>query len=125
MDEVREVSVWNKKRIFAGVVLIVFLAAGIYFVKTKILGENSNLVENNKSVKGVVAKEEEKIIPDFNLQEAVKNKINSIKQEVSGLNIVEIASSSPQVQKVLNDIKALEQYPTNQAREICKQICSF
>jgi hypothetical protein len=35
---------------------------------------------------------------------------------------VEIASSSPQMQKILNDIKSLEQYPANQAKEFCRQI---
>lgn len=124
MEEVKEESVWNKKKIFLAIVLVIFLAVGGYFLKTKVLGENSTL-ESKKSVKGVTSKQESKPITGFNIQEAVKQKINDLKQEVSGLNIVEIASSSPQVQKIINDIKALEQYPTNQAREICKQICSF
>ena len=60
-----------------------------------------------------------------NLQETVKEKINDLKQEVSGLNIMEIASSSPQMQKVLNDIKDLQQYPTNQVKELCRKICGL
>ena len=59
------------------------------------------------------------------MQKAVAEKIESLKQDVRGLNIVEIASSSPQVQKILNDIKFLEQYPANQAKEICKKICGL
>jgi hypothetical protein len=76
--------------------------------------EGASIIDNNTE-------------PDLrtNIQETIKEKINSIKQEVSGLDIVEIASSSPQVQKILNDIKSLEQYPTNQIKEICRKICGL
>lgn len=126
MEEVKSQgeSTWNKKRIFFAIFLLVLLIVGGYFFKTRVLSENSSPVA--KSVKGIGAKEAIKEPePGINIQEAVRERIDSIRQEVSGLNIVEIASSSPQVQKVLNDIKSLEQYPINQAQEICKKICGL
>lgn len=126
MEELRNEDSWNKKRIFIAVLLLSLLMIGGYFYKTSILNEDAIPA---KSVKGISAKEDVKE-PELkelkaNIQESVREKINSLKQEVSGLNILEIASSSPQMQKILNDIKSLEQYPTNQAKEICKKICGL
>lgn len=121
---------WNKKRIFAAFFLIIGLIILGYFLKTKVLGENSSPSDFPKAVKGTTSekkenKKEQEDGLNINVQKAVKEKIESLKQEVSSLNIMEVASSSPQIQKIINDIKSLEQYPTNQARELCKQICSF
>jgi len=123
MEEVNT-ETWNKKRIFIVTFLALFLMVGGYFFKIHFL--DKNLPQASKSVKGV-STEEKRIEPDLktNVQEVVKEKINSLKQEVSNLSIVEVASSSPQVQKVLNDIKSLEQYPTNQIKEICRKICGL
>lgn len=124
MDEVDVKESWNKKRIFAALFCIMLLAIGGYFFKTNVLGE--------KSVKGAAVKEEtnsknsktnSKL--NVNLPQVIKDKLEGLKQEVTHLSVEDIASSSPQIRKILNDIKALEQYPTNQARELCKQICSF
>lgn len=120
MEEIKSEESWNKKRIFAALFLIVLLAIGGYFFKTRVLGTTS--FNPLTSIKGVNTKENS---TNFDIPQAIKEKINSLKQEASGLNIVEIASSSPQIQKVLNDIRSLEQYPTNQAKEICKKICGL
>ena len=127
MEEVSQESSWNKKRIFAAVFLIIALIALGYFLKTKVLGKNSSETDSPKAVKGTTVTKEEKAQEEsnVNVQKAVAEKIESLKQAALGLNVVEIASSSPQVQKIINDIKALEQYPTNQAKEICKQICGL
>lgn len=124
MEEVNTGASWNKKRIIIAVFLLILLIVGGYFFKTRVL--DGNLLLQLKSVKGISTQEStNKPAFKLNIQEAVKEKINSIKQEVSGLDVVEIASSSPQVQKILNDIKSLEQYPTNQLKEICRKICGL
>lgn len=124
MEEIKTEGSWNRRRIFIALFLIAVLTVGGYFFKTRILGEKSS--QSAKSVKGISVKEKDPV-PEFkiNVQEAVKERINSLKREVSGLNLSEIASSSPQVQKIINDIKSLEQYPANQAKEICRQICGL
>jgi len=123
MEEVNT-EIWNKKRIFIVIFLALLLLIGGYFLKIRFL--DKNLPQLSKSVKGVSV-EEKNIEPELkmNVQEAVKEKLDSLKKEVSNLDVLEIASSSPQVQKVLNDIKSLEQYPANQIKEICKKICGL
>jgi len=122
MEEVSE-GTWNKKRIFLGIFLLLLLIVGGYLLKTRVFTDQSQQL---KSVEGANT---ETNVPQpnlgANLQETVKEKINDLKQEVSGLNIMEIASSSPQMQKVLNDIKDLQQYPTNQVKELCRKICGL
>jgi len=124
MEEVNKKESWNKKRIIIAVFLLILLMVGGYFFKTRDLSENSSQL--TKSVKGIAAEEETtQPMAKINIQEAVKEKIDNLKREVSGLDVLEIASSSPQVQKILNDIKSLEQYPTNQVKEICRKICGL
>lgn len=128
MEEVRLQDSWNKKKIFAALFLIIGLIVLGYFLKIKVLGQEYSPESSEKDVKGTttireINKEEQGL--NISVQEAVKEKIESLKQEVKGLNVVEIASSSPQLQKIINDIKALEQYPTNQAKELCRQICGL
>lgn len=129
MEEIKSEESWNKKRIFAAFFIIIGLIVLGYFLKTKVLGKSSSPTDSSKNVKGATAKKEENKEQEqglnINVQKKVAEKIESLKQDVKGLNIVEIASSSPQVQKIINDIKSLEQYPTNQAKEICRQICGL
>jgi regulatory protein YycI of two-component signal transduction system YycFG len=120
--EEESVQSWNKKRIFIAVFLLVLLLTGGYFFKTRILGEAQ--LQPSKSVEGISTKDESAELPEIDIQKAMKEKIGSLKQQVAGLNVSDIASSSPQVQKILNDIKSLQEYPGNQMKEICNSICS-
>jgi len=129
MEDIKKEESWNKTRIFAVLFLVLLLAVGGYFFKTRFLDAKSLSFSNPfKSVKGVISKEESKNSGkdvNINIQKDVKEKLDNLKQKVSSLNILEVASSSPQIQRIINDIKALEQYPTNQAKEICRQICGL
>ncbi len=130
MDEIKKEESWNKKRIFAAFFLIIVLIIGGYFFKTKVLDSRSLSPSNIlRSVKGTSNVKNKSKVPEeslgTNVQKAMQEKLESLKQQVTGLNVLDIASSSPQVQKIINDIKSLEQYPTNQAKEICKQICGL
>lgn len=124
MENIENEETWNKKRIAIAVFLLALLMLGGYFVKIRSLGKNFS--QPAKSIKGINTKgTTTEPALKMNVQEAVKEKINNLKQEVSGLNVLEIASSSPQMQKILNDIKSLEQYPVNQVKEICRKICGL
>lgn len=130
MESIENEETWNKKRIFIAIFLIIALIIGGYLMKTKVFGNRSlSPFDILKSVKGISNvkkddKTQEKSL-GVNAKKALQDKINSLKQEVSGLNILEIASSSSQVQKILRDIKSLEQYPETQAKEVCRKICGL
>lgn len=136
MDKVElEREFWDKKKIVFGIIILaVFLTiagfgAKAFFLNKKEAGSSSK-TETSKSSTAVEGASES--VDDnsqgqnsqFSFPKAsdVTEKIESIKQEITNLNIQEFASSSPQVQKILNDIKNLQSQPQNQAKEtICEQ----
>lgn len=116
--ETIEEESWDKKKIVIGILsFLVLLFAFLYFKNT--------LFPNKSEIKGVSTISTTKQDENLNkASEKLQEKINEVKQNVDNLNVAEVASSSPQVQKVLNDIKSLEDLPRNQAREACVKICS-
>jgi len=115
---------WNKKRIIIAIILLMLLGVGAYFFKTKILSS-----EPPKSVKGVSVKEnkssegEEKIDIQEAVKDTVKKKLEDLKKEAMKIDVAEIASSSPQIQKLIKDLSSIRDYPANQAKEICEKVC--
>ena len=115
----------NKKRIF--ILFVVILGIGLlgYLSKTLVLGKNQyNLF--GKSVKGIKTQKQENVsLPSApNLQSSLREKLDILKHEVSKLDIADIASSSPQIQKVISDLNSLKQLPSHQIKEICQNICN-
>ena len=132
MQEIKNTESWNKKKIFITLFIIVVIIIS-YLFKTLILDKNVSVSPTNfsKSVKGVITSRNSDQVSDTSsqsnipdIQTLLQQKINTIKQEVEKLNIVEIASSSPQIQKVINDINSIKQYPSNEVKNICQKICS-
>lgn len=122
-DEVEE-KTWDKKKIVIGAVVLLIVAAILYTGRTTILAKLAQLPQTD--VRGVKMEKVNFPSQQYSIgspKQAVQEKIEAIKKEVNSLDVVEVASSSPQVQKVINDIKALEQYPQSQAKEACKKIC--
>lgn len=54
----------------------------------------------------------------------IQRKITDITEQISQLDMQEVAASSPQVQKVLKDMEGLKDLPKNEAKNACMQICS-
>lgn len=113
---------WDKKRIiiisfFALVLgLIAWELRGFFVPKgSSILGEKSEIKQVEKpDVK----------VPNINFSADVGSKVEEIKENIENLSPEEIASSSPQVQKVLNDIGQIKNLPADRARDACIRICS-
>ena len=82
--------------------------------------QTPNSVSVATGVKGVNTQ----INPLPDIKQGIQNNIDSLKNEAQNINIVDIATSSPQVQKVINDLKAIQDYPKNQLRQTCEKICS-
>ena len=128
MEKVNTKESWNKKRIFITLFLLALLVAGSFFFKTQVLDINTQTDKSFKAVSSEDKKTENQKKDEgskINIQSAIKEKIYDLQQQVITLDVMEIASSSPQIQKIINDIKSLEQYPVNQAKEICRQICGL
>jgi hypothetical protein len=122
---------WNKKRIFFGLSILVILIAGLAAFKVLVLDKNQDFsqnpdLNNSKFVQGA-STNVNSLAQDntgSNLKTNIQDQLNAIKQEASGINLTEIATSSPQVQKVIGDIKSIQNLPRSQAKSFCQQICS-
>lgn len=121
-----EKSVWNVKKIAVGVIFLGMLAFFGYQNKDFLVGDEAKSGGALQQVAGVKTSPkrqeagEQVSLPRFNLQE----KVNDITQSVATLDVKEVASSSPQIQKVLRDIEALKNLPRSQAKDACVQICN-
>lgn len=113
---------WDKKRISLALILfaigfIAFMEVKSRFVSPEVLGTN----EINRSTQVENPQVE---APKINIESDINSKISDIKDSVGALNADEVASSSPQIQKVLNDIQGIKNLPANQAKDACMKICS-
>lgn len=136
-------QVWDKKKIIIFFIVILTLVGFLIFFKNKVLSSNLKipflgLDKNSKSVEGTsTTNDQNQSIADSldndsslpitsakKLQTEVYERVENIKKEISSLSFTEVASSSPQVQKILKDIQNLENLPKNQAKEACQKICS-
>ncbi len=122
MKEIKTEEAWDKKKIIITIaVLLGLVVALVYFTGAyKVKGDSAkqSRIELQEAVEGAAQSVD---VPT--IKETVQDKIEEIKTEASNIDIVEVASSSPQVQKIINDIKALENYPKDQAKSMCEKIC--
>ena len=112
---------YDKKKIILFVVVAVFAIFILLQAKSYILGDTNtevSKINSEKKVKGIAAPE----IPN-DVRESFQNKITEIKDSAENLDLVEVASSSPQVQKIINDIKSLKDLPKSQLKQTCEKVC--
>lgn len=123
MKERKEQIEWDKKKIILFVVgVILLLVAGLVVKQMMFAGvqtQNSSLPTT-----GVKGANTEIANPLPDIKQGIQNQIDSLKNEAQNINVVDIATSSPQVQKVINDLKAIQDYPKSQLKATCEKICS-
>jgi hypothetical protein len=111
---------WDKKKIILFLVAAILLIGIGFEAKDLILGKSIStpVSVSTSDVKGTSTQ----ALP--NIKSTVQNQLNTLKTEAQDIDLVQIASSSPQVQKVINDLRALQDYPKNQVKTTCQQICN-
>jgi conjugal transfer/entry exclusion protein len=123
--KIKEESQWDKKKIFLFSILVFLAIIGAYYIKTLVMPQNlaSNSLPDkstDKNVKGISTS----VNPSNTLKQDIQNQINNIKNEAQNINVIDIATSSAQVQKVINDLKVLQNYPSNSLKGVCEKVCS-
>ena len=115
---------WDKKKIIITTFfsIVAILIAGE--LKGKFLDNRGGVLGESIETKPVTIQKPDVKPPNFNVVSQVGSRIEDIKDSINGLDAVEIASSSPQIQKVLRDIQGIKDLPANQAKEMCLKICS-
>jgi conjugal transfer/entry exclusion protein len=118
----KEAIEWDKKKIILFTVgAIVLLGIGLVLKEMMFAGAQKNSLSTTTNVKGANT---EIVNPLPDIKQGIQNQIDSLKNEAQNINMVDVATSSPQVQKVINDLKALQDYPKNQLKQTCENICN-
>jgi hypothetical protein len=110
----KDESEWDRKKIVFFTILIIILLIFGFSFKNSILGTTSNKLSISPKINA----------PKIDIKKNVQDQIQTLKDEATNINVVDIATSSPQVQKVINDLKALKDYPNNQLKKSCINLCS-
>jgi hypothetical protein len=129
-ENILQEEVWDKKKIVLGIVVAGTILFSAYKIKTLVLDTKEDLKREEKisrqEVEGAstIARPEIDLPTKEDIQEDLVEKVTVIKEEIQRLKLEEVATSSPQVQKIIKDIQSIEDYPKNQARQMCQEICS-
>lgn len=126
MDELQVKETWDVKRILMVLALVGILSLGF---KLLVLDKKASREPGTKSaaVEGASSQETPDPSPQFSsgdIKKDVQIKLNDLKKQVDNINVVEIATSTPAVKKVISDLKNLQEVPQNQAKEACFKICN-
>lgn len=113
-----DVQEWDKRKLLIAIFLLLILIILGGFGLFRHLNKNVDVagLSTQKDVSEIKK-------PALDLKNNVAGNIESIKKEVNGINVAEVASSSPQIQKVLRDIQGIKDLPANQAKDACLKIC--
>ncbi|MDE2025088.1 MAG: hypothetical protein KGJ07_01190 [Patescibacteria group bacterium] len=124
---------WDKKKIIAGVALFALLLASIIGLKLFVLPKSiAQHIPIGPAVKGTST------VNDPNTSftdptpasislpttEDLQKKIGELQQQITHLSMGDIASSSPQIQQLIQSIEALPKAPGNAAKDACIQMCN-
>jgi hypothetical protein len=114
---------WDKRRIittlFFGVVVLLLVLE----LKNKLI-PNTGILGESTVKKSYEIKKPEVQGPNLDVESKVGTAIEDIKSNINEINPEEVASSSPQIQKVLQDIQGLKDLPSDKARSTCLKLCS-
>ena len=114
MQEVKFEESWNKKRVGIAFIALLLLAGGVvYIFRNSLLSAKSHRTQNQKALPAYSS----------NLEDVVQKQIQTIRQQAENIDVEEVASSSPQIQNLINDLKTLQNLPKDKTKEACYNIC--
>lgn len=99
---------------------ILLLIGAIYIAKVQ-------WEKKQHDVKGVQTQNTSFALPNassLSIGNNLQKELGNIQNQATHLNIAEVASSSPQIQKIIRDLQDLQQYPRSQAKDMCQKICN-
>lgn len=105
---------------FLAIAAIIAIFLGIKYFNTnngKVAGVQTDTKKEQQELKIEQERAKENVKGDLN------KRLEKIKSDISDLNAVDITTQSPQVKKIIEDLKSLQNLPKNQAKNVCQQVC--
>lgn len=107
------------KGVFALVALILILLV----VQFSLSANPKGIVKGVKTEKMQVEENEKVSKAKERLQNTIEDQFNDIKNQVTQLDPEDVVQSSPQVQKIIRDLKELQGVPKEELRNVCENMC--
>lgn len=124
-------EVWDFRKITAGVLILILLIFAGVIGKRILFHESlapSSFIPHLPSVKGLSTFNAPDQVSHVKItlpnQQDVQGEIHTIQQQVTHLNVADIASSSPQVQQILQQIQDIPAGPEGQVKDACMRLCN-
>lgn len=120
---------WSKKRAIIGLLAIIVLVVLGIIIKESVVATVAGISAKKDNTENSSKNSDEESDGNsasnrsLKLKNDIQERLDSIKKEFSSLSATDIASSSPQFKKVMEDIQNLKDLPKNQAKEACYNIC--
>lgn len=132
---------WDKKKIIITSVILLGLVIGGFMVKQFLLGSRNPSSGSNdrQSVKGINYPPSQNgsssqnssnfnsasnQLPSFkSIGQGVQQEIKTLEKQAQSVSLQEVASSSPQVQQIIQQLQQLPSLPQSIAKQTCEQIC--
>lgn len=122
--EIAEEFEWDRKKIIIGLILLAVLLVGAVELKDYFSGAGKSILGESSVSKSSEIEKPSIKSPNVNIQTEIGPRIEEIRKTINDLDAKEVASSSPQIQKVLNDIQGIKDLPSSQAKDMCLRLCS-
>lgn len=123
-------EVWDFRKIAVGITFLLFLILGGIIGKRILFHESldpMSFVPSLPSVKGVSTyfqpQDGSHTKISLPTSQDVQNQIQQIQQQVTHLDVNDIATASPQVQQVLKQLQQLPEGPVGQVKAACMRLC--
>ena len=116
---------WDKKKIVLACLFLLGVALLFFTLKSVLLDDGGTTKKDTRGIKTEKLTTQDAFegveTPQFSID--LEEKGGLIKEDLDSVDVEEIASSSPQIQKILNDIKTLKDLPSSTARQTCENLC--
>lgn len=125
---------WNGKRILGALLVLGILGVGVYTFAPSVFDPVKHAFSKpsqtqSTDVQGVstAREKEEDEKPKIGFaaidRKELEKRLLEIKDHALKLSVNDVASSSPQVKKLIDDLEALQEIPKNRARQLCQELC--
>ena len=130
-EEEEVVEVWDFRKIAIGIVFLLFLIFLGVVIKRILFHESlepASFVPKPPTMESIASyfKPKDDNHKKFSIptQQDVQNQIQQIQQQVTHLNVNDVATASPQVQKLLKQIQEIPAGPVGQVKQACVRLCN-
>jgi hypothetical protein len=125
MSEQKKEQEKQKKPLTGSIFALIALIGLLLIFQFSLNNNTDGLIKGAKKEKVLGVSEKEKVDEaKKTIQQGFEDKLQELQKQVMNLDPKDVVTSSPQVKKIINDLKSLEGLPKSQLKQVCESLCS-